>query len=413
MSRARPGQFVSGMLQVNYIIQFIMYDTNPFSSFWIAGYECTDKINAFGNRVDFLSLTGHIDKISEDYKALKPFNIRTVREGIRWSQVEKQPFVYDWTTVMRMLLEGRAHGIQQVWDLCHFGYPDDLTPLHPMFARRFEALCRAFVRFYRRLQPHQLLIVTPINEVSFISWLGGDVKGTVPFCTRQGWEVKYALMKAYIEGAKAMREEDPSVRFLSTEPLVNIVAPLNATLEEYENAGKAHNDQYQALDILCGKLCPELGGRPDLLDVIGVNFYYNNQWEIGYQVNLPWRNDIPDQRWRPLRLLLHETFLRYQRPLVLAETSHPGIERPEWMNFIATECAAAMQMDIPLWGVCLYPIIDRPDWDHLHLPWHNSGLWDIVPQTGNPLKRVLCEAYADALLQAQSLLDANFKQKNI
>ena len=58
---------------------------NPFSSFWMAGFECTDKLNAFGNRVDFLSLTGHIEMLQEDYERLQPFNIRTVREGIRWS----------------------------------------------------------------------------------------------------------------------------------------------------------------------------------------------------------------------------------------------------------------------------------------------------------------------------------------
>ena len=29
---------------------------NPFASFWMGGYECTDKLNAFGYRVDLLPL---------------------------------------------------------------------------------------------------------------------------------------------------------------------------------------------------------------------------------------------------------------------------------------------------------------------------------------------------------------------
>ena len=72
---------------------------NPFSSFWMGGYECSDKLNAFGNRVDLLSETGHLLLVDEDYKRLKPFNIRTVREGIRWSQVEKSPYQYNWGEV--------------------------------------------------------------------------------------------------------------------------------------------------------------------------------------------------------------------------------------------------------------------------------------------------------------------------
>ncbi|MEP6513803.1 MAG: hypothetical protein ABJA79_08030, partial [Parafilimonas sp.] len=65
---------------------------NPFSSFWMAGFECTDKLNVFGNRVDFVNVTGHLQLLDEDYKRLLPFNMRTIREGIRWSETEKRPY---------------------------------------------------------------------------------------------------------------------------------------------------------------------------------------------------------------------------------------------------------------------------------------------------------------------------------
>ncbi|RYF63607.1 MAG: amine oxidase, partial [Cytophagaceae bacterium] len=203
--------------------------TKRFNTFWWAGYECTDQQNAFGNRVDFLPLTGHLDRLDDDYRDISDLNIRTVREGIRWSQVEKRAYVYDWSLVRHMLQRGKALGIQQIWDICHFGYPDDLTPLHPMFARRFAAICRAFVPIYRETYPDGPLIVTPINEVSFISWLGGDVCGTSPYCTKQGFEVKTGLIRAYIEGIAAMREIDPNIVVMTTEPLVNMVPPLNAS----------------------------------------------------------------------------------------------------------------------------------------------------------------------------------------
>jgi hypothetical protein len=375
---------------------------NPFKSFWWAGYECTDQLNCFGNRVDFLPLTGHLDLLKEDYEHLGTFNIRTVREGIRWSQVEKTAYQYDWRVVEHMLTEGHRQGIQQVWDLCHFGYPDDLTPLHPMFARRFAAMCRAFVRFYRDRYPDDTLIVTPINEVSFMSWLGGDACGTSPYCTKQGWEVKVGLMRAYIEGVAAMREIDPSIRILTTEPLVQIVPPMNATEQQIIDAAIADENQFQSVDMLAGYLSPELGGSPEYLDILGFNYYYNNQWVLGYLDFLPWNDPIPDPRWIPFRQLLAKAHHRYKRPIVLSETSHPGIDRPVWIEMIGRECAAVVQAGIPLWGVCIYPIIDRPDWDHPDR-WHQSGLWD-ADLSMTPPGRVLALPYADAFLDAQRVV---------
>ena len=375
-------------------------DSPPFRSFWWGGYECTDQLNTFGHRVDFLPLTGHLPLINEDYAALAPFQVRTVREGIRWAHIEKTPYQYDFSTVQAMLDAGQRHGIQQVWDLCHFGYPDDLTPLHPLFTQRFVALCRAFVAFYRARRPDDVLIVTPINEVSFISWLGGDARGTSPYCHGQGWDVKYHLMRAYIEGAHALRAADPGIRFLSTEPLVNIVPPPRATPHERRRAAEAHRNQFQATDILIGRLCPELGGHESLLDIVGFNYYYDNQWQNGTPHKLGWNDAVPDPRWVPLRQLLRAAHQRYRRPFALTETSHPGVDRPAWLRMIAEECAAVLREGLPLRGVCLYPIIDRPDWDHLD-QWHQAGLWDADLGRPGPA-RVLHQPSAEALLAAQA-----------
>ena len=376
---------------------------NPFDSFWWGGYECTDQLNAFGNRVDFLPLTGHLQLLDEDYRDLKPFNIRTVREGIRWAMIEKTPYQYDFSTVKTMLQAGERHGIQQVWDLCHFGYPDDLTPLHPMFARRFAALCRAFVDFYRAERPEGTLIVTPINEVSFMSWLGGDARGTSPYCVGQGWEVKLGLMRAYIEGSWALREADPSIRFLSTEPLINIVPPPNPWVSHQREARRAHRNQFQAIDILSGRLCPELGGHESLLDIVGFNYYYDNQWQLHPHRHLGWNDPVMDPRWVPLSDLLAQAHKRYKRPFVVTETSHPGVDRPLWWQMIGQECAQVLRAGLPLLGVCLYPIIDRPDWDHLD-QWHRSGLWDAGLRPDGPPHRHLHHASAEALLQAQAMV---------
>ena len=384
---------------------------NPFQSFWWGGYECTDQLNCFGHRVDFLPLTGHLQLLDEDYDDLKQFQMGTVREGIRWAFVEKRPYQYDWSTVKTMLDAGRRHNVQQVWDLCHFGYPDDLTPLHPLFARRFAALCRAFVRFYRAERPDEVLIVTPINEVSFMSWLGGDARGTVPYCVGQGWEVKYGLMRAYIEGVAALREADPGIRILTTEPLVNIVAPPQPIPRHRREARRAHLQQFQAVDILGGRMCPELGGREEYLDILGFNYYYDNQWDFPFHRYLGWNDPVMDPRWAPLRTLLAQAHRRYRRPMVITETSHPGEDRPIWWRKIGEECAAARQAGLPLWGVCAYPLIDRPDWDHLH-DWHHAGVWDAeLRPDGQPPARHLDPPTAAALRQAQAAVEAASPKK--
>lgn len=362
------------------------YKGNPFRSFRMAGFECADHLNAFGNRVDFYKLTQHEGFLAQDYRMLEGLKIKTVREGIRWSVVERNAYQYDWCEVDRMLGIAEEKNIQIVWDLCHFGFPDDLTPLHPMFARRFAHLCENFVKHIRTLSFDGEIVVTPINEVSFLSWLGGDARGTSPYCTAQGWEVKYALMKAYIEGIERMLYVDPSVRILTTEPLINIVPGEPQKPESVLNALKAHEEQFQVLDMLSGKICPELRGKPEYLDMIGLNFYFNNQWKLENHECLPWGELPPHPQWKTLQELITEVYFRYGSPIVLTETSHPHEHRPNWIKMVGRECSKIIASGIPFWGTCIYPIIDRPDWDFPGI-WHKSGIWDIFDPT--TLERVV------------------------
>lgn len=367
---------------------------NPIYTFRIGGFECADQQNAFGIRVDLAKASGHVQYLNEDYALLKDLNIKTVREGIRWSLVEKEAYVYDWSYVDTLIDAGHNQQVQIVWDICHFGFPDDLTPLHPMFPRRFAHICEGFVRHYRSRVPTGPLIITPINEVSFLSWLGGDVRGTSPYAVNLGWEVKYCLMKAYIEGIEAMKRIDPTVRIMTTEPLIHITPGFTTDVDEILRSQAAHNAQYEVLEILSGRMCPELRGKPEYLDIIGVNFYYNNQWVRENHETLPWGEIPPHPLWQPLNNLVEEVYLKYGRPIVISETSHPGEDRPLWIKMIGEECQNILSKGIPLWGCCLYPVIDRPDWDHLEV-WHRSGIWDIF--NSETLQRVVHQETCDAV----------------
>lgn len=406
-------------LQLNLILKLIRQDTrhmrqileNPFESFWMAGFECSDQLNTHGDRVDFIHITSHLDLIEQDYRSLGELNIKTVREGVRWSQVEFAPYQYDFTILGQMIRVGKMMGIQQIWDLCHFGFPGDLTPLHPHFPQRFKSFCKAFAQFYRKLDPEGTLVVTPINEVGFISWLGGDVAGTSPFCFNNGWKVKYAYVKAYIEGIKALKEIDSSIRILTTEPLVNVTCRVNATVAEKEHAAFHHQLQFQVLDMLSGRICPELGGRLEYLDIVGFNYYYNNQWILDPHRVIGWNDPVPDPDYKSLFKLVSELYDRYNRPLVLSETSHPGIDRPLWVRHISEEIKTLNAFQVPIWGICWYPIIDRPDWDYTD-QWHKAGIWDWAENAPGQY-RILHQPTMDALKEAQRVLASCFDSSDV
>lgn len=368
---------------------------NIFSSFLMGGYECADHINRSGDRVNLLFETEHHTRVLADYKLLEQTGIKTVREGICWSNVEKQPYVYDFSEVKNRLLAAQQTGIQQLWDICHFGFPEDLMPTHPKFHVRFAALCTAFAEFYAR-HSKQKLIVTPINEISFLSWHAGDVRGTVPFAINSGADIKYHLCRAAIAGIKAFKAVIPGCRILIVEPLIKI----HMMPDELhpEDVVKHNNSQYEAMDIIGGRMYPELGGDPSYLDLLGFNYYYNNQWQHN-GINLWWPKYL--DLHVPLSTLLLTVYKRYQRPMLLTETGHFGEGRADWLEFLIPECLEAINLGVDLQGICLYPLIGRRDWDDLN-HYHNSGLWDI----DNPFKeRIVCELYLNIIQQLQAFIN--------
>lgn len=306
--------------------------------------------------MDLLRLSGHDTNVQEDYRQLAEIGIKTVREGIRWSVVERSPGVYDFSEVIARMEAARRNGIQQLWDICHFGYPDGLIPTHPHFADRLTKICVAFAKLYRR-HSEGPMIITPINEISFLSWLAGDARGTVPFATASGFDQKYYLCKAAIKAISRVKEIDAAAQVMLAEPLIRVHPQEGHDINE---AIRGFNEaQFQAMDMITGRMCPELGGSVDHMDLAGFNFYYNNQWEHCGAV-LGW---CRQRRRTAFTTLLHDAYKRYNLPVVLSETGHFGEDRSAWMELITDDCIDAMQAGVPLKWVCIYPVLDRPDWD--------------------------------------------------
>jgi hypothetical protein len=385
-------------------------DDSVFQSFWIGGFECsTHRLprrktmgHFAGVRLDLISATRHDEFALQDYERLQGAGIRTARDGVRWHLIEKYRSRYDFSSLVPMLRAARQTRTQVIWDLFHYGWPDGLNVWGASFVDRFARFVRATAAVILE-ETGPPIYVTPANEISFVAWGGGDAGFLNPFARGRGPELKAQLVRASIAAIEAVREVDPSARIIHAEPIIHIAADPDYP-EEAPAAEAYRQSQFQAWDMIGGRLCPELGGRPEYLDILGANYYSNNQW-IHQDPHVPHsrrRKDVllPPSHplHRPIREMLTEVYERYRRPIFIAETGIEGDARPSWLRYIGQEARAVAAAGVPLEGLCLYPIIDYPGWgDDRHC---YAGLWGYADDDGY---REIYEPLATELNHQQSL----------
>jgi beta-glucosidase/6-phospho-beta-glucosidase/beta-galactosidase len=378
-----------------------MHRPSIFSSFWMGGFESACHINRQGHRLDMLAATQHDRFADADYAGLAQVGIRSARDTARWHLIERSGGRFDFSSFDGMSSAARLRGIQIVWDLCHYGWPDDLDIFAPAFVDRFAQFCRAIASRVRE-QSDEVPLYTPINEISFFAWAAGEVGWFFPFGHGRGAEVKRQLVRASIAGIDAIWSVDPRARIVTIEPLIHVVPP--AGKPDLNGAAAAYRrSQFEAWDMLAGAAAPELGGHARYLDVMGVNFYHDNEWEDPGGQRIQWHIRPRDPRWVPFHQLCREAYERYHRPIFVGETSHVGSGRAEWLREMTREVSLAIDAGVPVEGVCLYPILDRFEWDD-PTHWHNSGLWDLERDEQGNLRRILNQEYAAALVESQELL---------
>lgn len=332
-----------------------MHQPNLFASFFQGGFECSAQRRRDGRRLDLLAATQH-DRLAEaDYAALAGHGIRTVRDGMRWHLIETAAGRYDWSSVLPMLRAAHATRTQVIWDLCHYGWPDTIDIWHSEFVERFARFAAAAARLLRD-EGDEVPLITPLNEISFWAWAGGSVAYFNPTVRGRGDELKYQLVRASIAAIEAIREVTPHARFVQVDPIIHVVSR-STRRRDRERAERTRLDQYMAWDMLCGAAAPELGGKPDYLDILGVNYYPHNQWYANRQTIPPGSAD-----YRPFHELLAETHARYRRPMLIAETGTEGKRRVPWLRYVCEQVGEALFQDIPIEGICLYPVTDYPGW---------------------------------------------------
>lgn len=327
-----------------------------FRSFVQGGFEASTHRPHHGRRLDIIAATGHDIQAEADYRQLARMGLRTVRDGLRWHLIDGGAGRFDFSSFRPMARAAAHAGTQVIWDLMHYGWPDDIDIWTPAFVDRFAAFARAAASAWRETTD-EVPFWCPVNEISFFAWAGGDVRHFNPFATGRGFELKVQLARASIAAMHGLRDVDPRARFVHCEPLIAIHHD-PATGRPRAEAEGWHDAQWQAFELLTGRLWPQIGGDPSLLDIVGLNYYTRNQW-----IHAAHPIDVDHPRYRPLSDLLFEAHARYHRPILIAETGVEGDRRAPWLRYVAAEAARARRRGVPVEGLCLYPVMNHPGWE--------------------------------------------------
>ena len=377
-----------------------------FNSFWMASFEGSDHVNRYGQALALNQLTGHQEQAASDYERASQFQMGTVRESVGW-RLSDQKGRLDFSHLAPRARAAADAGIQVIWTLMHYGWPSDVQILSDAFVPRFARYAAGAAAHLARYDT-AIPVYAPIHEISYLAWALCESNLTQPGesdLRGQTEAVKRQLVRAALAACDAIWSVDPRARILHTDPLIHIAAPAGRPDLDAVAAGQREL-QFEAWDMLTGRAAPELGGAPRYLDLLGLNYFPGNQWELGSGRPLAWH--LRDARRADLSDLLAEAHHRYGRPLMIAETGHTGIGRGAWIREIADQVRLALQRGVPVQGICLYAVVDRPDWNNPS-HWHGAGLWDVESTGDGRFERHLNEPYATDLRAAQQNLNEELR----
>lgn len=335
----------------------VEYRSNTsFASFFQGGFECSTHRRRDGVRLDLIRATGHDRHVGNDYRQLREIGIRTVRDGVRWHLIERQPGRFDWSSWLPALEAAEAGGMQVIWDLFHYGMPDHRALADADFPQRFTDFAMAAVEVQQGISDRPPMLCL-LNEISFMAWAVDVGYFPMKVPTSPNW-VKEQLVRTAIAAAAAVRARWPAATLVWAEPLVHI-APRSQQRQVVREAERERRGQFQAYDWITGRERPEMGGNASLADLIGLNYYPHNQWYADGP-SIP----LGHHEYRPLADMLVEVAERYGKPLLLSETGAEGSGRASWLHYVCGEVGEAMERGVDLRGICWFPITAYPGWDN-------------------------------------------------
>ena len=320
----------------------------PFRSFFMGGFECATHGRRDRQRIDVTRSTKHDGHAAEDYRLLAECGVQTVRDGLRWHLIEREPGVYDWSSFLPMLRAALGAGTQVIWDLCHWGLPAGVDPFAAEFPARFAAFCGAAAALVRREREAVGMegpaLYCAVNEISFWAWVGGDERHFFPYAAGRGAELKRQLVRASVAGIRGGAGGGCRGALCAAGAGGAHLRHAKHALAMREAATHTAA-QFEAWDMIAGRVEPELGGSRNCLDIVGVNFYWNNEW-----VHRAERTPPGHHMHKPLHRMLQELFTRYGRPILITETGAEGDAAVGWLGYVSAEVREARRWACRCWG---------------------------------------------------------------
>lgn len=351
-----------------------------FRSFAWGGFESASHKRWDEKRIDTLAGSSHVRWATLDFAILRSVGVRTIREAFRWHLIGEGR--RDWSSTHAQMDAARVNGQEIAWDICHWGLPEGMDIMASDWPNRLADFAVDAVAMLRR-EGCDTAAFVPVNEMSFWAWAGGETGGFHPFLHGQGTAFKRQLVAGHLAVVRALRQIGSTTPIMVCEPLIWVL-PNSEAAADRQAATDYIDASFEAITWI-------LQEDPAALDVLGLNFYPHNQWEL-HGPKVPWG----DPRWRPLASLLQDVAKRFHLPIVISET---GAEEPlgnSWLRDVASEVATALRQGVPIEGVCIYPVADYPGWDdERHCPCGPLGL--------NTGRRFVRPGQADAMRGIEAL----------
>src|ERR1700712_1766507 len=186
--------------------RFVLKNEALFPGFFLSGFECSSFLWKNRRRRNLVAESQHDVQALNDYKILHALGIGGSREAVPWPMVDKKG-QYDFSCIDVMIEAMNVCGITPIWDLCHYGYPEELDPFSEEFVKRFEAYSKA-VAVYISGKMKGPYFFSPVNEITYFSFIGG-LWGWVALykSTRSDFDsLRKNLCRAAIGAVKAIRK---------------------------------------------------------------------------------------------------------------------------------------------------------------------------------------------------------------
>ncbi len=364
-----------------------LFSLAPGGFAWATGIEDTfiGQTERVGERVlDEYALTHHYIYWREDIDRAAALGVRAMRYGIPWYKVEPAPGVFDWEWVDRVLEYIAGKGIAIIIDLMHYGTPLwlDNQFLNSAYPERVAAYAAAFARRYKHLVSHY----TPLNE-PWITVAFTGVHGIwPPYLRGNDGAVKIlrSLTRGIVRTIEAIRAEDSQAVIVSVDAAGEAVP---AAPQFAEIAALTTARTFIATDLVRGLVDSKhllyhwllQHGMADLdlawhaehaaqIEIVGVNYYPESSVSRVHENN----GEITGQRiWggpEGLRRALHAFAARYDRPVMVTETSTngPPALRTQWLTESVALIPQVRAEGVPLVGYTWWPLFDLIDWSYRH-----------------------------------------------